>query len=78
MLTDETWNLLLKISAGIGPPGVALLLLLLYVVNKERVQKDRLLLQLTVTGMKAMNNATKAIDSLRGEVKALRRRTGGR
>jgi hypothetical protein len=78
MLTDDTWNFLTKISAGIGSSGVVLLLILLYAVNKERVEKDKMLMQVTVSGIKAMNAATKAIDSLRGEVKAIRRRAGGR
>ncbi len=84
-MSDEMWNLLLKISAGIGPPGVALLLFLVYLVNKERVQeraeKDKILMTVTVTGIKAMNAATNAINSLRGEVKravAQRRRASRR
>ena len=79
-MSEEAWNLLLKIAATLGPGGSAMLLVVLYFVNKERVEKDRMLMQMTVTGIKAMNAATNAINSLRGEVKAMRRRprTGGR
>ena len=79
-MSEEAWNLLLKIAATLGPGGSAMLLVVLYFVNKERVEKDRMLMQMTVTGIKAMNAATNAINSLRGEVKAMRRRprAGGR
>jgi hypothetical protein len=79
-MSDEAWNLALKIAATLGPGGSAMLLVVLYFVNKERVEKDKMLMQMTVTGIKAMNAATNAINSLRGEVKAMRRRprTGGR
>jgi len=79
-MSDEAWNIALKIAATLGPGGSAMLLVILYFVNKERVEKDRMLMQMTVTGIKAMNAATNAINSLRGEVKAMRRRprTGGR
>ncbi len=79
-MSEEAWNLLLKVSATLGPSSSLLLLIAIYFVNKERVEKDRLLMQMTVTGIKAMNAATNAINSLRGEVKAMRRRprAGGR
>jgi hypothetical protein len=80
-MSDEAWNILLKIAATLGPGGSALLLVVLYFVNRERIEKDKMLMQATITGIKALNNATRAIDALRGEVKrsaGRRRRTGGR
>ena len=73
-MSEDAWNIALKIAATLGPGGSAMLLIVLYFINKERVEKDRLLMQMTVTGIKAMNAATNAINSLRGEVKAMRRR----
>jgi hypothetical protein len=77
-MSEDAWNIALKIAATLGPGGSAMLLVILYFVNKERVEKDRMLMQMTVTGIKAMNAATNAINSLRGEVKAIRRRAGRR
>lgn len=77
-MSEEAWNLLLKISATLGPGSSVLLLAALYFVNKERIAKDKMLMQVTVAGIKAMNGATNAINALRSEVKRRRSRVGGR
>jgi hypothetical protein len=81
-MSDEAWKILINVAATLGPGGATLLLVVLYLVNKERVEKDRMLMQATVAGIKAMNSATKAIDALRAEVKrrnnSRSRRAGGR
>lgn len=79
-MSDEAWEILKSIAATLGPGGALLLMGILYLVNKERVVKDRALMQMTVAGIKAMNSATNAINALRSEVKrvASRQRKDGR
>jgi hypothetical protein len=85
MLSAEAVDFATRIAAGIGSGGVMLLLVILYIVNKERMTAQQQLLNLAVKGVEVMTGATSAInavsktvDELKREVAALRRPRGKR
>jgi hypothetical protein len=77
MISDQAWDIIQKIAAGMGTGGVLFCLLVLYFVNKERVAANERAMTLVVEGIKSNNRVANALEAIERKLSGRRRRSRG-
>lgn len=74
MPTDGIFDTFVKMAATAGPLGTVIMGIIAWLSYKERRQKDVLILELTRSGIKAMNGVASSLKSIHEKLDGGRRR----
>lgn len=78
MFEGLTWDMIQKLAATMGTGGLAFVIIVLIVVNRERVAANKQLLEHLVNGVKANNRVAAALEGISRKMDGRRRRNRGR